>query len=311
MVAIVPRSFANGLYFKGFRKYLRAQMSLERIHIFKSRNRLFKNMGVLQENIICKYVKRDQLPFVKICASTCSADLAESEIATYPLKLIIDESNQHNIIRIPESTSDGHILKIVEDWPSSFESNGYYISTGPVVEFRTRNFITTDYNNSTVPLLRMHNIKSFHSEWTGKHRKDARFILKDGHGKHTSNNAVYVLLKRFSSKDEKRRLVAGVHNPDKIKGDIIGLENHLNYIGVEREDMRLSEAFGLAGLFNSTFMDRYFRSVSGNTQVNATEIRLLKLPRRKTIVAIGREIQEVKALDQLSVDAIVNKALNI
>lgn len=311
MVAIVPRSFTNGLYFKDFRRHLQSRMSLERVHIFRSRNRLFKNMGVLQENIICKFVKSAQQPTIEIGSSTCSEDLAESEHVRYPQKLIIDGSNGHNIIRIPESAADGHILSLVEDWPSSFEGNNYYISTGPVVEFRTREFITTKPQKNSIPLLRMHNVKAFRIEWTGKHWKDARFVLKEGHEKHTCSNKVYVILKRFSSKDEKRRLVAGIHDPEQFKNHLIGLENHLNYIGVKGEDMDLSEAFGLAALFNSTFMDRYFRSISGNTQVNATEIRLLKLPTRGQVVSIGKEVQRAKDYEQSAVDEIVQSALNI
>lgn len=311
MVAIVPRSFTNGLYFKGFRSYLREQMSLEQVHIFRSRNRLFKNMGVLQENIICKFVKSSQQPSIEISSSACSQDLAESEVVRYPQKLIIDGSNRHNIIRIPESAADGHILRLVEDWPSSFEENNYTVSTGPVVEFRTREFITAKTQKNSIPLLRMHNVKAFRIEWTGRHWKDVRFILKEGHEKHTCTNKVYVILKRFSSKDEKRRLVAGIHDPKQFKDNLIGLENHLNYIGVKGEDMAIPEAFGLAALFNSTFMDRYFRSISGNTQVNATEIRLLKLPTRDQIVSIGKEMQRAKDYEQSVVDAIVQSALNI
>lgn len=311
MVSIVPRSFTNGLYFKGFRNYLCNIMSLERIHIFRSRNRLFKNMGVLQENIICKFVKKMQSEEIKILSSTCSNDINESEINTYSHKLIIDESNDHNIIRIPENKADGHILKLVEKWPCNFKDNGYFISTGPVVEHRTRAFISTNNRKDSVPLLRMHNIKPFCSNWTGTHRKDAHFLLKDGHQKHTIRNVVYVLLKRFSSKDEKRRLVSGVHDPSKIKGDFIGLENHLNYIGVEGEEMQLSEAFGLSALFNSTIMDRYFRSISGNTQVNATEIRFIKLPTRKTITEIGKKMQKEKDIQQDKIDKIVNLALGV
>ncbi len=138
-----------------------------------------------------------------------------------------------------------------------------------------------------------------------------RFILKEGHEKHTCSNKVYVILKRFSSKDEKRRLVAGIHDPKQFKDHLIGLENHLNYIGVKGEDMDLPEAFGLAALFNSTFMDRYFRSISGNTQVNATEIRLLKLPIRDHIISIGKEVQRAKGYEQSAVDEIVQSALNI
>lgn len=311
MVAIVPRSFTNGLYFKGFRNYLQSQMSLERVHIFRSRNRLFKNMGVLQENIICKFVKNGQQPTIEIWSSTCSEDLLESEVARYPKELIIDGSNRHNIIRIPESAADGHILRLVEDWTSSFEGNNYYISTGPVVEFRTREFITAKTQKNSIPLLRMHNVKAFRIEWTGKHWKDVHFILKEGHNKHTCSNKVYVILKRFSSKDEKRRLVAGINDPKQFKDQLIGLENHLNYIGVKGEDMDLTEAFGLAALFNSTFMDRYFRSISGNTQVNATEVRLLKLPTRDRIISIGKAVQLAKGYEQSAVDEIVQSTLNI
>ena len=311
MVAIVPRSFTNGLYFKGFRSYLQSRMSLERVHVFRSRNRLFKNMGVLQENIICKFVKNEQQSTITIGSSTCAEDLAESENVRYPKKLIIDGSNGHNIIRIPESAADGHILRLVEDWPGSFEGNNYDISTGPVVEFRTREFITTKPQKNSVPLLRMHNVKAFRIEWTGKHPKDARFILKEGHEKHTCGNKIYVILKRFSSKDEKRRLVAGIHAPEQFKNHRIGLENHLNYIGVKDEEMCLPEAFGLAALFNSTIMDRYFRSISGNTQVNATEIRLLKLPARDQIISIGKEVQRAKSYEQSAVDKIVQSELNI
>ena len=135
--------------------------------------------------------------------------------------------------------------------------------------------------------------------------------MKEGHEKHTCSNKVYVILKRFSSKDEKRRLVAGIHDPEQFKDQRIGLENHLNYIGIKGEDMGLPEAFGLAALFNSTLMDRYFRAISGNTQVNATEIRLLKLPSRDQIISIGKEVQRVKGYEQSAVDEVVQSELNM
>ena len=43
MVAITPRSFTNGLYFKNFRDYLLNVTAIESIHIFKHRDRVFKN----------------------------------------------------------------------------------------------------------------------------------------------------------------------------------------------------------------------------------------------------------------------------
>lgn len=313
MVVIVPRSFKNGLYFKGFRNYINQTLSLDKMHIFQSRSALFKELSVLQENIICSYTKRSQSKTVEICTSAGFSDLKNVECNSYPANLIIDKTNDHQIIRIPESLYDANILKTVSSWPSTFSDNNYFISTGPVVEHRTQSFITKPNNNAdSVPLFRMHNIKAFKATWTGTHKKDASFKLLDNHQKHTSINQSYLILKRFSSKDEKRRLVAGIHNPDNVKSDYIALENHLNYIGIkDNNNNNLEEIYGLAALFNSTFMDRYFRCISGNTQVNATEIRLLKMPERKTIKNIGAELINNKELDQLHVESVVNNYLGL
>lgn len=311
MVAIVPRSFTNGLYFKGFRQYINKTMSLEKIHIFRSRDKVFKEQAVLQENVIFSYIKGRQSSSIEVRTSTGYADLNQAQAKRYKEKLIIDRSNEHEIIRIPESLEDSKILQTAENWPSSFQNNGYFISTGRVVEFRTRKYINHQGEESSVPLLRMHNVKAFKTVWTGKHKKDARFHLINGYDKHISKNTNYVLLKRFSSKDEKRRLVAGVHNPETIKGKLIAIENHLNYISREDGSFNLSESYGLAALFNSTFMDKYFRCISGNTQVNATEIRLLKLPGREVIQDIGKAFIKSSMYDQQGIDKAVNNYLGV
>ncbi|MCK5820060.1 MAG: Eco57I restriction-modification methylase domain-containing protein, partial [Psychromonas sp.] len=309
MVSITPRSFTNGLYFKGLRRYLSEKLSLEKIHIFSSRNKVFKNSGVLQENVICKYVKSHQSSKVTIYSSSCESDINNSETNVYPYEFIVDRTNEHNMTRIPESKEDSEILKKVENWTIDFQESGYFISTGPIVEHRAREFITQNKLNNSVPLLRMHNLKLLNVEWTGEHKKDARFILSPGHEKHTRKNNNYVILKRFSSKDEKRRLVASVYDPKTIPGELIGLENHLNYIGINEGEIQLEEAYGLASLLNSTFFDKYFRCVSGNTQVNATEIRLMKLPEKEKIIAIGKSILKANNKNQTVINNIVNIAL--
>lgn len=312
MVAIIPRSFTNGLYFRGFRQYLNKVLSLEKIHVFRARDKIFKEMSVLQENIISYYVKREQLSKIQVYTSTSDKDLENSEFKEYPSNLIIDLSSNHNFIRIPESSEDAKILKIVEEWPTNFEKSNYFISTGPVVEHRTKKYITSIQSNSkSIPLLKMHNVKPFKVEWTGCKKKDARFLLIDDFKKHTSHNTTYIILKRFSSKEEKRRLVAGVHTPKIVKGSLIALENHLNYIGKKDKELDFSEAYGLAALFNSTFMDKYFRTISGSTQVNATEIRLLKLPSLKIILQIGNEFIKKNLIDQQNIDDIVTRYLKI
>ncbi len=307
MIAIVPRSFTNGLYFKGFRQYMNQVMNLNKIHIFRARNQVFKELSVLQENIICCYTKCNQQSHIEICASTGYKDLKQIEKNRYSEKQIIDRSTKHEIIRIPETSKDAKILKTVEKWPTSFQENGYFISTGPIVEYRAKKYITNSKEKKhSIPLLKMHNIKAFQTKWTGDNKKDAYFKLIDGYEKHISINQLYVILKRFSSKDEKRRLIAAVHNPQIIKSNLLAMENHLNYIGRRDGPLSLSEAYGLATLFNSTLMDKYFRCLSGNTQVNATEIKLLKMPTRKTIYQIGELFLKNMETTQNKIDSIID-----
>lgn len=312
MIAIVPRSFKNGLYFKGFRHFINKNLSLDKIHIFNARNSVFKSSSVLQESVICCYTKRPQADYVKICTSQDANDLKNKKCNEYPANLIIDHSNDQQIIRVPETYEDAEILSIVEGWPLSFKEMGYFISTGPVVEHRAREYITTpdDIKNS-VPLFRMHNVQNFKASWLGNHKKDGRFKLVGCYEKHVILNQPYLLLKRFSSKEEKSRLKAAIYNPKDVDSKYIAIENHLNYIGTKDTATELNELYGLAILFNSTFMDRYFRCISGSTQVNATEIRLMKIPSRDLIKKMGEDILSINKFTQENIDNIFYRYLDL
>ena len=57
LVAIVPRSFCNGPYFRHFRKAFFGTVTLKKIHIFESREEAFRDDEVLQENVILHAIK--------------------------------------------------------------------------------------------------------------------------------------------------------------------------------------------------------------------------------------------------------------
>lgn len=314
MVSITPRSFTNGLYFKGFRSYLLTQSALDLIHIFKHRDKVFKNddSAVLQENVICRFIKGKNPETVTVRSSDCDASIKHAGEQQYPLELIIDPSNDQRIIRIPESAYEANILRQAETFPTTFEGAGYFISTGRVVEHRTRKYITEETNApNSVPLYRPHNVTPLTTTWTGDHKKEVSFMLDEGHEKHTMENDTFVLLKRFSSKDEKRRLVSGVHLASAHDCKLIGFGNKTNYIGLSGGKLTIAEAYGLAAIFNSTFMDKYFRCISGNTQVNATEIRVMKFPTREQVKEIGKQAQKLKTTDTSEIDLIVNPVLGV
>jgi adenine-specific DNA-methyltransferase len=161
MVAITPRSFTNGLYFKGFRSYLLSESALDLIHIFKHRDKVFKNTNsaVLQENIICRFIKGKKQNRVTVRSSDCAVNINNADEEQYPSELIIDPSNNQRIIRIPESSYEASILRQAETLPTTFKDAGYFISTGRVVEHRSLKYISEKTNSPhSVPLYRPHNV---------------------------------------------------------------------------------------------------------------------------------------------------------
>jgi adenine-specific DNA-methyltransferase len=310
IVAITPRSFCNGLYFRGFRHWYFDRVTLDHIHIFESRTETFKHSNVLQESIITK-VHRLGSPSATIAVTTSfGADLTNgSQRCDVPAGDIIDNSSGDYVIRIPEGQDDRDIMQLVESLPLRFAETGLRISTGPVVLFRATEYIlggATD--KSAVPLLHPHNVKPFATPWplakNGKHRafkccEDSLRLLVP-----TRN---YVLIKRFSSKEEKRRLTAACLLAADFPFPYVAIENHVNYVYHAERGLTEDEVYGIAALFNSTLIDRYFRTISGNTQVNATEIRAMNFPDLDQLARIGKQVRR----NTEQAEAVVLKALGV
>jgi adenine-specific DNA-methyltransferase len=83
-----------------------------------------------------------------------------------------------------------------------------------------------------------------------------------------------VAVRRFSSKEEKRRIFAAVVDP-LLHPNGVAFENHLNYFHKNKHGFDRALAYGLSAYLNSAPLDECFRSFSGHTQVNATDLRNL------------------------------------
>ena len=100
-------------------------------------------------------------------------------------------------------------------------------------------------------------------------------------------NGFYVLVKRFSSKEEARRVVAVMSDPEQVPGPLVAFENHLNVFHVRNEGLPPNLARGLACYLNATLVDLFFRQFNGHTQANATDLRQLPYPKLPTLRAYG------------------------
>jgi adenine-specific DNA-methyltransferase len=313
---ITPRSFASGAYFKKFRNYFLNLIHPIKIHIFESRREAFKEDSVLQENIILTGAKKSvrtstQKAYVSVSSSIGTTENNAIQRSRYSLSLILQDNNSEKIIRIPTAKTDEYIISKIESWRSTFIDYGIKISTGPVVPFRAKSLITSNgkIGAKYVPLIWMNHVLPMLIKWPNG-SKDKPFLIKrvKESKKLLVAKSNYVLLRRFSTKEDKHRLVAAPLLYDNIPTTEIGLENHLNYIYRPNGKLTKEEALGIAVILNSSIYDRYFRIINGNTQVSATEIRDFPMPPLDVICKIGNLIND-KSIVLADYDTIFEKFL--
>ena len=312
MVAITPRSFCNGLYFRNFRRWFFARMGLRHIHLFECRRRTFDD--VLQESIVTLTHRLGIVSPSTTVTTSLGKDIpVKPEPLSLPASKVLDDTTGDMILCIPASPEELGILEAVEAWPDRFADLGLAISTGPVVLFRAEEYLLTKLDGAeTAPLLGPHNVRPFETIWPVEKRgKPTAFRVCRDSLKHLVPARNYVLLRRFSAKEERRRLTASwfLHAVD--TRPYLALENHLNYVYHAERELTADEVYGLTALFNSALLDKYFRIMSGNTQVNATEIRTMKFPGLDRVSAIGRCIKDLGEYPPAKVEHVVLDELGI
>lgn len=123
-------------------------------------------------------------------------------------------------------------------------------------------------------------------------------------------NEHYVLVRRFSAKEERRRVIAAVYDANRVPGEVVGFENHLNYYHRSGAGLDLTLARGLALFLNSTLVDAYFRQFNGHTQVNATDLRSFRYPSADQLRRLGAAVGSGFP-DQAAIDALLAEELNV
>ncbi|MCK4734324.1 MAG: hypothetical protein KAT65_17855, partial [Methanophagales archaeon] len=210
---------------------------------------------------------------------------------------IIVEKGDGILMRIPTTELDELIAAHIDKLENNLENIGFNVSTGPVVPFRAKDFLLkrTDDHNESVPLIWMHNIVNGVINWPVEKNNKPIVMRKTKESKKILiPNKNYILVKRFSTKEGKQRINAGIHLNNLFSSDFIGIENHVNYIYKREGQLTANEAYGIAALLNSRLYNRYFQITNGSTQVNATEIMNIPLPSLEIIRVIGNSIRNLK-----------------
>ncbi len=293
LVAITPRSFCNGLYFTDFRKKFLERMALHHIHLFESRQQAFQDDDVLQENVIFYATKQVGKP-EQITISS-SVDLEDEFISSREVsyfQVIRPEDSQAFIHIVPDEAGDLTAQRMLQ-FACTLDNLGLEISTGRVVDFRASAFLRQQSERGTVPLIYPTHFENGAIRWPKTESKKPNALLDVADTQTLLvPNENYVLVKRFSAKEEKRRIVAVVYEADRMPGTTVGFENHLNYFHQQGKGLPLVLARGLAAFLNSTLVDTYFRQFNGHTQVNATDLRNIRYPSLEQLRVLGSLMQD-------------------
>ncbi len=302
IVAIIPRSFCNGPYYRPFRDFILERAAIRHIHLFESRSKAFKDDDVLQENIIIRLERGGQPGPVTVTTSTDDrfTDLVTHE---HPLEWIVFPDDPERFIHVPASP-ERNAIDLSTAIRYTLTDLGIQVSTGPVVDFRLKTHLRALPGSGAVPLLYPSHFSSSGVTWPIAGMKKPNAIERNADTeKWLYPSGFYCVVRRFSSKEEKRRIVASVVDPSAF-GDmpVLGFENHLNLFHENKRGLPRGLARGLAVFLNTTAVDESFRRFNGHTQVNATDLKRMKYPNRDTLIELGEWAAQRGELTQTMID---------
>jgi adenine-specific DNA-methyltransferase len=301
---ITPRSWTNGVYFAWVRRQVLRWLHIEAIHIFESRREHFTDDEILQEAMITwASAQSDIADTIVVSMSEGVSDLRAARLRTLPTRDIIGSGSQ-GVISLPAYDRPDSLRRFT----ATLSTYDIKVSTGPVVAFRAIDHISEVRQRNTVPLLWMQHIDHMRISWPIKKKRE-HIEASAATAWMLIPNANMVVMRRFSPKEAPRRVTAAPYLAGSIPGPVIGLENHTNYLYRHGGEMTPNETKGIAAYLNSRIVDRYFREIAGNTQVNASDLRNLPLPSLEVLTEIGRSLPDNCTLE--GADRVVDSIFQI
>jgi len=284
------------------------------MHVFESRTEAFERDAILQENVILTAKKTSTPPdFVEVSSSQGIQNLRQSKSRRVPLSEVLDLTSPEAMLSIPVGPVDSAVREMFSHWPDRLRSLGLEISTGPIVSFRTTALVAEGDNAATAPVVWVQHIGRMTVTWPLlRFAKPQRIRVERDTYRLLLPNTHYVLVRRFSAKEDNSRITAASYLKGDLPSEFLGVENHVNYIHRPGGSLSEIEALGLAAFLNSRWVDSYFRLSSGNTQVSATELRSLPLPAMEKIRRIGDRLRQTADVSPVAlINQVVGEELGL
>ena len=309
MVYIIPRSWTSGAYFSRFRSYLFEHGKLLDIHVFDSRSKVFDKESVLQETIIMRVRKTQETPpTVRITASVDSSNFEHVSETYVPYDIVVSGSEKY--VYIVTSGEEADVVSKVNAFAQPLTSIGLKMKTGLTVDFRNRELLRNTSGEHIVPLFYSQHLKNGQVVFPiGKENE----YMSDALPGMVQLNRNYLFVKRFTSKEERRRLQCAIYLAENFpEYERISTQNKINFIDtIDDSEMSEELVYGLYAVLNSTLYDMYYRIMNGSTQVNSSEMNTIPIPNRMELESLGRRIMAYSDFSTECCDRVLEEVINV
>lgn len=306
LVYIIPRSWTSGAYFKQFRKYFLTFGAIGHIHLFVSRDKVFEEEQVLQETMIVK-VRKAQEKASKIIISTSISNNDFTNTKSFLVNYEDIVIGNDLYVYLPCNEEELSVIKRLHKFHYTLPQIGLKMKTGLTVDFRNRELLTDFSNDSTVPIFCPWHIRNGMIIFPTNRGSE---FIKTSHSGLIQDNKNYLFVKRFTAKEEKRRLQCGIYLSSQFpEYKKISTQNKINFIDSISGTLSEEIIYGLYVLFNSSIYDTYYRILNGSTQVNSTEINTIPVPDLETIKKLGKNLKEINDYSDVTCEKILESSL--
>ena len=218
-----------------------------------------------------------------------------------PYNLVV--SGKELYVYLVTNEEEVSVLKKLHQWDKTLPDIGLKMKTGLTVDFRNRDILRDDAEEGAIPLFYSQHIKEGIVQFPIQ--KEHEYVVTEQKGLMQDNHN-YLFVKRFTAKEEPRRLQCGVYLSKKFpQYSKISTQNKINFIDGLLTNMSECLVYGLYVLFNSTIYDEYYRILNGSTQVNSTEINAMPVPDINIIQEMGRKIMKSKDMSEKNCNIIL------
>jgi adenine-specific DNA-methyltransferase len=280
---IVPRSMLSGLYFQNLRRMIEQRTHLEELSLLAERKNVFPQVLQGTMIIVFRKVSSGEVPSpdrpVRTTLVRTVAELGNGgpDHVTARAAQVTRRLNGTTIWFVSDQERTYTLLdKILERHPlMGGPAVACPAKTGPIVWNRVKSHLRPRGGDGTLPLVWATDVGRFRFGLATAGETRPAYLEETVKTRGLATAGPSLLIQRVTADEQAHRIVASLSGfPPRQRYFV---ENHLNLL--QSAPAARIDLHYLLGILSSDVVEFLFRSMNGNTQVSATELNLLPVPR--------------------------------